>query len=259
MKVLPIPCLLDNYAYLLTCEATGASVVVDVSEAAPVRAALEKAGVKRLEAIWATHHHADHVGGNEDLVRALLVPEVVGHVSDRDRIPGQTRFVEEGETLTLGELRARVLHIPGHTTGAVAYVVEGGGETCVFTGDTLFLAGCGRLFEGTPAMMHASLEKLKKLPKSTRVYCGHEYTQSNLKFAAHVEPSNRDVAARAARVAEARAAGKPTVPGTMEEELLTNPFLRVDVPELRATLGIPPTANGGEALGAVRQAKDGFR
>ncbi|WP_394827572.1 hydroxyacylglutathione hydrolase [Pendulispora albinea] len=259
MKITPIPCLSDNYAYLVECEATGANALVDASEAAPVLKALEARGVRKLGAIWSTHHHFDHVGGNEAVASALGVSEIAGHASDKGRIPGQTRFVEEGEESALGAIRVKTLHIPGHTLGAVAYVLtDDTGAPAVFTGDTLFLAGCGRLFEGTPAMMHTSLSKLAALPPDTRVYCGHEYTQSNLRFAAHVEPGNAKVRARAERASELRARGVETVPGTMAEELETNPFLRVRSEEIRRTLGIPQNASDAEALGAIRAAKDAF-
>lgn len=238
MKITPVPCLKDNYAYLVECETTGALAVVDPSEAEPVRRAL--AG-RKPTAIWCTHHHYDHVGGNEE----LGVAEVVGHASDKGRVPAQTRFVEEGDELVLGDVRARILHIPGHTTGAIAYVcTDGKGPGAVFTGDTLFVGGCGRLFEGTPAMMFTSLGKLAKLPKDTRVYCGHEYTESNLRFAAHVEPESARVKECIARAKRLRADGLPTVPGTIDDELATNPFVR---------------AKDAEELGARRAAKDSFK
>ncbi|WP_394841503.1 hydroxyacylglutathione hydrolase [Pendulispora brunnea] len=258
MKITSIPCLSDNYAYLVECEATGEKVLVDASEAAPILAALEARGVRKLASIWSTHHHFDHVGGNEAVASALGVHEIAGHASDKGRIPGQTRFLEEGESFTVGGLRVEILHIPGHTTGAVAYVVTDKTARAVFTGDTLFLAGCGRLFEGTPAMMHTSLSKLAALPGDTQVYCGHEYTKSNLRFAAHVEPSNAAIRARAEHTESLRAAGTPTVPGTMSDELATNPFLRVRSPEIRKTLGIATDASDSDALGAIRGAKDKF-
>src|SRR5262249_30004005 len=155
-----------------------------------------------------THHHWDHVGGNEEVAKKYGLQDVFGYTTDKGRIAAQSRFLESGEGFTLGKLAVRVEHIPGHTLGAIAYIVE----DAVFTGDTLFLAGCGRLFEGTPAQMHASLAKLGALPDATRVYCGHEYTESNLRFAAHVEPSNADVARARDRAAATRAKGEPTVP-----------------------------------------------
>ena len=258
MRVLSIPCLSDNYAYLVVCDETKKAALVDASEAGPVIEAVRAAGVT-LEAIWCTHHHHDHVGGNEEVARAFGIEEITGHASDRGRIPGQTRFLETGDTVRVGTLTARAMHIPGHTLGAVAYFVESKSERAVFTGDTMFLAGCGRLFEGTPAQMLASLQSLAALDAATRVYCGHEYTASNLKFAQHVEPSNKAVAKAIEVAAARRAEGKPTVPGTLAEERETNPFLRVRSPEIRRTLGIPEGANDADALGAIRKAKDEFR
>jgi hydroxyacylglutathione hydrolase len=252
MRVIPVPCLSDNYAYLVTADGSDEALVIDPSEAEPVIAALEREGL-RLVAIVNTHHHHDHVGGNEGL-RARFGPlPVYAHASDEGRVPAQTDHVEEGRRLRIAGLDLDPLHVPGHTTGAVAYHVDGG----VFTGDTLFVAGCGRLFEGTPEMMHRSLcEKLARLPPETRVYCGHEYTVANLRFAAHAEPDNGAVAAKLERARAARERGEPTVPSTIGEELATNPFLRVAEPALAARF---PGANDVEVFAAVRKAKDGFR
>jgi hydroxyacylglutathione hydrolase len=255
-EVTPIPCLSDNYAYLLECTLTHERAIIDPSEAPPVAHAV---GDRTITAIWNTHHHPDHVGGNVELAQKFSPKEIVAFASDKGRIPGQTKSVNEGDTFKLGELDVEILHIPGHTTGAIAYVVRSGQETAVFTGDTLFLSGCGRLFEGTPHMMHASLQKLAKLPADTKIYCGHEYTASNLKFAQHVEPNNADVKARAEKVSAARAKNQPTVPGTMADELATNPFLRVNSAEIRKTLKIDPAASESDALGMIRAAKDSFK
>jgi hydroxyacylglutathione hydrolase len=224
----PIACLKDNYAYLVVCDATKRAAVVDPSEAAPVARAVADAGLE-LDAIWNTHHHWDHTGGNE----ALGIEDVYAHASDRGRIAKQSHFLEEGDRFTLGKLAVRILHIPGHTTGAIAYVVEGDGDApAVFTGDTLFVAGCGRLFEGTPAMMFESLGKLAALDERVRVYCGHEYTRSNLAFAAHTEPNNDDVKRWIERVATHEG---PTVPSRIADEKRINPFVRAhDVAELAA-------------------------
>ncbi len=233
MSITPVACLTDNYAYLVVCDATRRAAIVDPSEAPPVLEAVNRSGVKP-EAIWNTHHHWDHVGGNEELVQKLGVKDVCGHISDRGRIAAQTRFLEEGDRFKLGELEVHILHIPGHTTGAIAYVVgsAAGTTSAVFTGDTLFIAGCGRLFEGTPAMMFDSLRKLAALPDDTQVYCGHEYTRKNLEFAAHVEPENEDVRAWIARV---DAGSGPTVPSSIGDEKRINPFVRArDIAELAA-------------------------
>jgi hydroxyacylglutathione hydrolase len=275
MRVVPIPCLSDNYAYLLVCRETKEAALIDVSEPGPVLKAIEQgAGTQdsrrdltresredvRIVAILSTHHHPDHVGGNEDVRAKLGIDRVYGHASDRGRIPGQTQYVQENDTFEIGTLEVRVLHIPGHTLGAVAYVVTHAHEDpVVFTGDTLFLAGCGRLFEGDPPMMHASLGKLAALDPRTRVYCGHEYTEANLRFAAHVEPSNAAIEAARSRVAELRGEGRPSVPATIGDELSYNPFLRVTSPEIRTRLGIDASADGATALGAIRRAKDSFK
>jgi hydroxyacylglutathione hydrolase len=280
MRVVPVACLKDNYAYLVIAS-DGVAAVVDASEAQPVRDAVKREGV-RLVAIWSTHHHLDHVGGNEELARELSL-EVVGHVSDRGRIPAQTKEVDTGDTVRVGDVEARCIHIPGHTLGAVAYFVDAPASRStdapasrstdtpasrstdaeasrvVFTGDTLFCAGCGRLFEGTPAQMHASLEKLTRLPGDTRVLCGHEYTESNLRFAAHVEPGNVDVVRARERAAGLRSRGEPAIGTTVDDERRCNPFLRAGSPAIRATLGIPKGADDVTAFAAIRVAKDGFR
>jgi len=197
------------------------------------------------------------VGGNEELAAQWKV-EVVGHLSDRGRLPGMGRGVDTGDRVGVGDVEATCLHIPGHTLGALAYFVQKDGEHAVFTGDTLFIAGCGRLFEGTPAQMHASLSRLAELPKDTRVYCGHEYTESNLRFAAHLDPDNAAVTAAQKAAAALRAEGKPTVGSTIGHELEVNPFLRVRSPRARATLGVAENADDVQAFAAIRKAKDSF-
>lgn len=252
MRVIPVPCLSDNYAYLVGADGASEVLVVDPSESEPVIAALEREGL-RLVAIVNTHHHHDHVGGNEGLRARFGALPVYAHQSDAGRVPAQTERVEEGQRLRVAGLDLDPLHVPGHTTGALAYVVEG----AVFTGDTLFVAGCGRLFEGTPAMMHRSLsDKLGRLPAETRVYCGHEYTVSNLRFAVHAEPDNRAAAEKLEHARAARERGEPTVPSTIGDELATNPFLRCDEPSIAARF---PGENAVEIFAAVRRAKDAFR
>ncbi len=251
MRVHTVPCLSDNYAYLVHAGGSRDAFVVDPSEAGPVIDALEREGL-RLVAILNTHHHFDHVGGNEELRAKYGDLPVYAHRSDVGRVPAQTVEVDEGRPITVAGLELGPLHVPGHTTGAVSYVVE----DAVFTGDTLFIAGCGRLFEGTPEMMSASLAKLAALPAGTRVLCGHEYTISNLRFARTVEPENEAIARKLEAAEAARARGEPTVGSTMGEELATNPFLRCGEPSVRARF---PGANDAEVLGAVRRAKDTFR
>jgi hydroxyacylglutathione hydrolase len=243
-----IPTLRDNYTYLLVCQATGEAAVVDAPEAAPVERRVEKLGA-RVTKVLSTHHHPDHSAANPELAKRYDAP-VFGHVSDAGRIPGFTTGLEEGDTVRVGNETARVLFIPAHTRGHIAYAFDG----AVFCGDTMFAAGCGRLFEGTPAMMYTALvEKLGRLPGGTRVYCGHEYTVGNLRFAAHAEPDNEAVRRALARAQEIRAraaadwhdAGpdEMTVPSTIADEHETNPFLR---------------AGSVEELGRRRAAKDSF-
>lgn len=248
MRVVSVPCLKDNFAYLVI-DGSGRCAVVDPGEAAPVEAALAREGAT-LAAVWATHHHHDHVGGVAALVAAHPGLEVVAGVNDAAKTPHVTRTLEDGDHVELGALRARCIHNPGHTLGAISFVVNG----CVFTGDTLFGGGCGRVFEGDAAMMHASLMRLAQLPDDTRVYFGHEYTAANLRFAAAVEPGNPAVAARAA------ALGAPSTPSTIADERATNPFLRsaepavIDAARARGAAGDPVSV-----FAAVRAWKDGFR
>jgi hydroxyacylglutathione hydrolase len=256
MRVVTVPCLSDNYAYLVIAS-TGEAAIVDASEAAPVLRAIEREGV-RPRAIWSTHHHWDHVGGNEELARELGL-EVVGHSSDRGRLPALTRGVDSGDEVAVGDVRAECMHVPGHTLGAVAYFIDASGERAVFTGDTLFSAGCGRLFEGTPAQMHDSLSRLAELPLDTRVYCGHEYTVSNLAFAASVEPSNDAIVAARERAMARRRQGEPSVGTTVGDERQVNPFLRLRSVEIRRSLGISTNADETSAFAAIRRAKDSFR
>lgn len=236
ISILPVPCLHDNYAYLLTVPGGEEAVVVDASEVAPVLAAVQARG-RRLAAVLSTHHHYDHVGGNAELHARFPDAAVYAHRGDlapggKGRVPAQTVGLDDGEEFQLLGQRVQALHIPGHTLTAVAYYFPVDG--LLFTGDTLFGAGCGRLFEGTPAQMHASLQRLAALPAAVRVYCGHEYTQKNLAFAASVEPDNAAVKARSEAVAQQRAAGEPSVPSTLQEELQTNPFLRARHASVRA-------------------------
>lgn len=232
MDVVPVPQLRDNYAYLVIDPATREAAVIDCAEAAPVLQEIERRKV-RVVALLPTHHHFDHVGGHEDFLRVHRVP-VYAYRGQRSRIPGATHEVAEGEEIRIGQLRARVLFIPAHTTGHVAYYFPE--EAVVFTGDTLFVAGCGRLFEGDAATMMTSLQKLAELPDDTKLYCGHEYSQKNLEFALQLEPNNPALREKYARVVELRRRGLPTVPSTIGEEKATNPFLRWHSPELQASV-----------------------
>jgi hydroxyacylglutathione hydrolase len=257
MRVVPIPVLLDNYAYLVIAD-SGVAAVVDPSEAQPVQAAVAREGVD-LRAIWNTHHHWDHVGGNRDLLLAAPRLKVYGYAGDRARIPGVTNPVENGEEFDFEGIRVRVLFIPAHTSGHIAYHLPV--EQIVFTGDTLFAGGCGRLFEGDPATMVASLRRLTALPGETKIFCGHEYTEKNLRFALTLEPGNAELAAKHARVKAQSERREPTVPTTVTEELATNPFLRCDSAELRASIGkrFPEAVHDPVAVFAcVRELKDAF-
>jgi hydroxyacylglutathione hydrolase len=233
MKIIPIPVLADNYAYLLIDEATKEAGVVDPSEAGPVAEAVKREGVK-FTTIINTHHHWDHVGGNEELVKEFSGLKVYGHKRDKDRTPAITELVDEGDTLQIGKLTARFLFIPCHTNGHVALHFPQ--EKAVFTGDTLFVAGCGRLFEGTAADMHNNMVKLMSLPDDTRVYCGHEYTVKNLQFALTLEPHNAKIQAKLQWAQDLRAKKAPTIPSTVAEEKEINPFVRVTSAELQANV-----------------------
>jgi hydroxyacylglutathione hydrolase len=254
LKVTPIPCLEDNYAYLVD-DGSGELAIVDPSEGPPVLAALERAQGE-LTAIFATHHHHDHVGGIEEVLAKHANARVYAYETDRGRIPRQTEYLVDGQTFTWAKMPVRALHIPGHTLGALAYVIG----DAVFTGDTLFLAGCGRLFEGTPAMMFRSLcEVLGPLGDDMRVFCGHEYTLGNLAFAASVEPGNARVEQRMAHARALRSRGEPTVGSPMSEELATNPFMRCRSAEIRRSMKIGADAPDVDVLAALRRAKDSFR
>ncbi|WP_437723291.1 hydroxyacylglutathione hydrolase [Sorangium sp. So ce861] len=251
MRILPVPCLSDNYAYLAAADGRREAIVIDPSEADPVVAAIEREQL-RLVAIINTHHHHDHVGGNEALRQRYGDLPVYAHASDVGRVPAQTERVEEGKPVEVAGLTFRPLHVPGHTMGAVSYCVE----DAVFTGDTLFIGGCGRMFEGTPEVMHASLSKLGALPVHTRVFCGHEYTVNNLRFAEAVEPENEAVRKKLAAARAARERGEPTVGSTIAEELATNPFLRCAEAAVQARFPGPTLP---DVFAAVRRAKDNYR
>jgi hydroxyacylglutathione hydrolase len=252
LEIRLVPLLRDNYAYLLRDPETKATAIVDPSEATPVLRVLEEAGWK-LTHILNTHHHHDHTGGNLE-IKAATGATIVGPRADRDRIAGIDVAVGEGDDYALGAAVAQIFDVPGHTSGHIAYWFRD--SRAVFSGDTLFLMGCGRLFEGTPEQMWRSLGKLRALPAETRIYCGHEYTQANARFALSVEPHNPALTERARQVDALRAAGRATIPGTMGEERATNPFLRADEPSLQAAMGTPGDAVA--TFATIRQRKDNF-
>ncbi len=224
----PVPILSDNYAWLLRDSGTGAVAIVDPADAKPIIAALEQAG-GRLDLILLTHHHQDHIGGVDEVRAHFRGATVVGAAADARRLPELDVAVKEGDTVALGNASARVIDTPGHTRGQINYFIPDG--EILLSGDTLFSLGCGRLTEGTAEEMFASLGKLKTLPGGTKVCCGHEYTESNARFALSVDPDNPALKARTEEAHRQRAVGQPTVPSSMASELAANPFLRA--PDVR--------------------------
>ena len=219
----PVPILSDNYAWMLRDSGSGAVAIVDPAEAKPIIAALEKAG-GRLDLILLTHHHSDHIAGVDEVRARFTGAKVVGAAADAHRLPKLDQAVKEGDAVAFGSASARVIDTPGHTRGQINYFIADG--EILLSGDTLFSLGCGRLSEGTPAEMFASLAKLAALPGGTKVCCGHEYTESNARFALSVDANNAALKARTEQAHQQRAAGQPTVPSTMASELEANPFLR---------------------------------
>lgn len=247
------PCLADNYGYLLHDTESGTTAAVDTPDADEILRQLDAKGW-RLTHVLNTHHHSDHAGGNLAL-KARTGCTIVGPRADAARIPGLDVAVGEGDTVALGAQRATVHDTPGHTRGHIVYHFAE--AQAAFVGDTLFALGCGRLFEGTPGQMWSSLQKILRWPADTRLYCAHEYTASNARFALTVEPQNAALRARAEAVEKLRAAGTPTVPSTLAEEKATNPFLRAASAELRATIGLAG-APDVEVFAKTRALKDAF-
>ena len=239
LEIVRISALADNYIWLVHEPGSGETVVVDPAEAAPVLAAVDARGW-RIGQIWNTHWHPDHTGGNA-AVKAATGAVISGPAAESARIPTLDVHLREGDRVSIGGIGADVIETPGHTAGHIVFHLPS--EAVAFTGDTLFAMGCGRLFEGTPADMHASLQKLAALPDDSAVYCGHEYTLSNARFAHSVEPDNPAIAERLRAVEAMRAAGEATVPTGIGAERATNPFLR---------------AADADALGRLRAAKDRF-
>ncbi|XWS08401.1 hypothetical protein CRYUN_Cryun41cG0076700 [Craigia yunnanensis] len=257
MKIFEIPCLEDNYSYLIIDESTKEAAVVDPVEAEKVVEAANQQGAI-LKLVLTTHHHWDHAGGNDKIKQ--LLPGIKIYGGSLDNVRGCTHQLQNGDTLSVGShLNILALHTPCHTKGHISYYVTGkdGEDPAVFTGDTLFIAGCGKFFEGTAEQMYQSLcVTLGSLPKPTRVYCGHEYTVKNLQFALTVEPKNARIQQKLAWANSQRQAGLATIPSTIEEEMETNPFMRVDLPELQGSSGCQSPV---EALREIRRMKDNWR
>lgn len=254
IEIIQIPALSDNYIYLVHEPESRATAAIDPAVAEPVLKALDEMGWK-LTHILNTHHHYDHVAGNLELKRQTHCT-IIGPGRDRERIPGIAVEVGEGDSVSLGHAQTQVLDVPGHTSGHIAYWFAE--DDALFCGDTLFGMGCGRLFEGQPRQMWASLEKIRDLPPATRIYCAHEYTRANGRFALTLEPDNLALVARMARVNDLRSRGLPTVPSTLAEELATNPFLRPDNPAIRSTLQMN-NADDWQIFAEIRRLKDEFR
>jgi hydroxyacylglutathione hydrolase len=255
-RVVPVPVLSDNYAYLLIDERDKIAAAVDPAEPKKVLAAAEKEGVP-IKAIYTTHHHWDHAGGNEELLKALPGTPVYG---GDDRIPGLTHKVKSAEMLQLGSTDVEILFTPCHTAGHVLFLAgRDRSPRALFSGDTLFIGGCGRFFEGTAQQMHhALLEVCGQLPNDTLVYCGHEYTVKNLQFAASVEKDNEDLKAKLRWAEERRSQDPPlpTIPSTIIDELQCNPFMRVHKESVKRALGLEPETDPVEVMAKLRQMKD---
>lgn len=253
LELLTVPCLKDNYAYLIHNPATGQTAVVDVPESAPVVAALADRGWA-LTDILITHHHRDHIDG-VDALRAATGATVRGASADAHRLPALDHALTEGDTPRICGEQVQVLDVSGHTIGHVAYCFPASGYA--FTGDSLMAAGCGRLFEGTPARMWESLSKFLPLPPETLICSGHEYTASNIRFALTLEPDNAELILRSVEVAAAREAMRPTVPSRLSDELATNPFLRVHLTSFKAATGMAH-ASDDAVFAEIRGRKDRF-
>jgi len=257
MNIIRIPVLSDNYIFLLHDTHKNQVAVIDPAEAKPVLMEIEKLKAD-LVAIFNTHHHLDHVGGNKELLEHYPYAMVYGGVKDRGRIPRQEVFLNEGDTVRFGDRIGHIYFVPGHTYAHIAYYfppIEDSDWGELFCGDTLFAGGCGRLFEGTPKDMVNSLTKFRNLPDKTRVWCAHEYTLSNLKFAITVDGDNLDLQQRYQKVKIDRDQNIPTIPSTIQIEKLTNPFLRWDNPKIREAMGFDEPAR---VFGRLRGMKDNF-
>lgn len=253
VELVTVPCLSDNYAFLIHDDDSGATALVDVPEAAPILSALKDRGWSLTE-VWLTHHHPDHVQGL-DAVLAQHTARVTGASADTHRLPPLDRAVAEGDTFTFAGEPVHVIDVSGHTVGHIAYHMPGAG--LAFTGDSLMAMGCGRVFEGTFDQMWESLSKLAALPGETTICSGHEYTTANARFAASIEPENRALISRTEEIARLRAADTPTVPSRLSDELATNPFLRAGQPQVKSAIGMDG-ASDAEVFAEIRRRKDSF-
>jgi hydroxyacylglutathione hydrolase len=240
MQIITIPALSDNYIFLLLNDEAPELAAVDPGEAEPVLGYLKNSS-RRLTAILNTHHHGDHTGGNRTLLKHFPDIPVFGGAGDRGRIPGQTAFLNEGDEISVGGAKARILEVPGHTKAHIAYYfASGDGSGDLFSGDTVFGGTIGNLFEGTPEVMFESMRKIRRLPRQSRIWCAHEYTLQYVRESARIDPGNAPLAHRLQRLEATARAGKPTVPLQLEEECSTNPFFRWDAPELTSYLSTAP-------------------
>lgn len=253
LEIITVPCLTDNYAYLLHDRATGKVALVDAPEDAPIRAALAQRGWT-LDQILITHHHADHIDGVESL-RETFHCTVTGAKADAHRLPRLDVALAEGDSISIGNTKGQVLEVYGHTIGHIAYYFPQ--ARALFSADSLMTMGCGRILEGTAPQMWESLCKMAMLPGDTIVHSGHEYTAANTRFALTIDPDNLALHARAAKVTALRAAGTPTVPALLAEELATNPFLRAVDAGVKAHIGLPD-ASDEESFAEIRRRKDKF-
>lgn len=253
LKIELFPCRQDNFGVLIHDPQTGATASIDAPEEAPIVEALERTGWE-LNHILVTHHHFDHVEANGALKQKYGC-DITGPASEADKIPGIDHSVSEGDRFHFGQYEVEVLETPGHTLGHICYHIPAAGV--LFAADTLFALGCGRVFEGTPAQMHYSLQKLATLPDETEIYFGHEYTEANARFAVTVDPENEALAQRAAEIGKMRAAGLATAPTTMGQEKATNPFLRAADPAIRAHLHMQG-ADDVDVFTEIRKRKDNF-
>ena len=253
MLITPIPCLTDNYAYIIYDKNSKTTGVVDPSEAEPIIAFLKKEKLK-LNYIFNTHHHFDHIGGNIEL-KKIYNAKILGFDGDKHRIPGIDIAVKDKETWSFGNSTVKIFHIPGHTLGHICFFFEK--EKIIFTGDTLFSLGCGRIFEGDHKQMLNSLNKIKKLPKETKIYCGHEYTYKNAEFCLEHDVDNIDLKNKFEKIKKLRSQNLPTIPSSLDEELRSNIFLRCDQRELKIKLNMK-NQEDLEVFRKVRDLKDSF-